>query len=315
MIVVAGESLIDLIGGDGGTLVPLPGGAPFNVARGLARLEVRCAFLGAVSTDRFGALLVDALAADGVDLGHVVRTDRPTTLAVAELDRAGAARYRFYTEGTAAASLTPADARAVSGAAGVRGLHVGGLGLALEPLGDAVEQAVAAAGDDAIVTVDPNWRPDVLDDPTPWRRRLERVVARADVVKVSTEDLASLAPGVLPRVAAQELLRGRAACVLVTDGDRDVLVLTDEGEATVAPPRADVVDTVGAGDAFCAGFLAWCTMRRLRRDALGSLREMVEAARFAALVAARTCERPGADPPRLHELAGTAELAAAAVDG
>lgn len=124
MIVVAGESLIDLIPGPGGALNALPGGGPFNVARGLGRLLVPCAFVGTVSTDRFGALLVDALGAAGVDLSCVVRTDRPTTLAVAEIDPAGSARYRFYTAGTAAPALTPSAALTALGAADAGVLHV-----------------------------------------------------------------------------------------------------------------------------------------------------------------------------------------------
>jgi fructokinase len=161
---------------------------------------------------------------------------------------------------------------------------------------------VAAASDDVIVSVDPNWRPDVLEDPTPWRARLERVLPGSDLIKVSTDDLAHLAPESPAPEAASALLDGRPSCVMVTDGPRDVLVLTAEGAARVAPPRAQVIDTVGAGDAFCAGVLAWCARHALAREVLGSLATMVEAAEFASKVAARTTERSGADPPRLDEL-------------
>lgn len=102
MIVVAGESLVDLIGGEHGTLRPLPGGGPFNVARGLARLGMDVAFLGAISDDAYGRTLREALRADGVDLRAVVPSALPTTLALAQLDADGAAGYRFYAEGTAA---------------------------------------------------------------------------------------------------------------------------------------------------------------------------------------------------------------------
>lgn len=302
MILVAGESLVDLVPRADGSLAPLLGGGPFNVARGIARLSGRCGFLGAISGDRFGTRLRAALEADGVEVGTLVRSELPTSLAVAELDEAGRASYRFYVEGTAAAALTPEAALAALRRVAPRVLHVGTLGLAVEPLGEAIEQVVEAIGGDAIVSVDPNWRPGVLADSEPWRRRLERVLPRADVVKVSTEDLAHLAPGNAPRDAARALLGGRTGCVMVTDGDGDVLVLTAAGEAIVTPPQAAVVDTVGAGDAFCAGLLAWCDANRPGREALGSLPAMTEAARFAALVAARTCERPGADPPRREEL-------------
>jgi fructokinase len=306
MIVVAGESLVDLIAGEDGALMPLPGGGPYNVARALARLEIDVAFLGAVSTDRFGRMLRAGLAADGVDQRCVVSTDLPTTLAVAELDEAGVARYRFYTEGTAAPSLTPAAATAALEDVPLRALHVGSLGLALEPMALAVEDAVAAAGRDVLVMVDPNWRPGAAPDPAAWRERLERLLGRADVVKVSTEDLENLTPGVDVERAARGLLAGRARCVLVTDGGAAVRVLTPDDEALVVPDPVDVVDTVGAGDAFCAGFLAWCTAMGFGREELGTIVSVREAAQFGALVAGRTCERAGADPPRLAELEAAA---------
>ncbi|HEY2600328.1 MAG TPA: carbohydrate kinase [Thermoleophilaceae bacterium] len=302
MIAVAGESLIDLMPGAGGTLVPRPGGGPFNVARGLARLEVTCAFLGAVSSDRFGTVLREALVRDGVDVSQVVQSGRPTTLAVAELDGAGSARYRFYTEGTAAASLTSDAALAALSAVAPRALHVGTLGLALEPVGDAIECMVEAVSDDVLVAVDPNWRPDVLDDPSPWRRRIDRVLTRADLIKVSSDDLAYLTPGVTMAESARALLLGRTRCVVVTNGPSDVLLFTPEGESRVTPPRARVVDTVGAGDAFCAGLLAWCAGHGFDRELLGALPSMEEAARLGATVAARSTERAGADPPRLVEV-------------
>ena len=121
---MAGEALIDLVPADDGRLVPHPGGGPFNTARALGRLGCPVAYLGRVSTDRFGAQLAGLLAADGVRLDAHVRTDDPTTLALVDLDARGAAAYRFYTAGTAAAGLT---AEAALGAlpADAAYLHVG----------------------------------------------------------------------------------------------------------------------------------------------------------------------------------------------
>lgn len=311
MIVVAGESLIDLIARQDGALVPALGGGPFNVARALARLEVPCAFLGAMSRDRFGVTLRAALADDGVDARCIVDSERPTMLAVAEVDEGGIARYHFYAAGTAAPALDVDAARAAIATVTPSALHVGALGLALEPLGEAVETLVAEADRDTIVMVDPNWRVGAPADAVAWRARLERVLARADVIKVSTEDLEQLAPRVPRRRAARGLLGGRARCVLVTDGGGAVTVLTPGFEATIVPAEVDVVDTVGAGDAFCAGFLAWCVNAGLTRELLGSIDRMRDAARFATVVANATCARAGADPPHLDELAVPAGMAVA----
>ena len=294
-IVVAGEALVDLVPGGDDKLDAHPGGGPFNTARTLGRLACPVAFLGRISTDRFGARLAGELAADGVALDACVRTDDPTTLALVELDERGNAAYRFYTAGTAAAGLTPVDALGALPRA-TRYLHVGTLGLVLEPVADALEAVVRELHGRALVMVDPNCRPAAIRDPAAYRERLGRVLARADVVKVSEEDLAWLG---LP---ARALLEQGPAVVLLTLGGDGALVLTAQGETAVEAPRVDVVDTIGAGDAFSGGWLAWWSERGLDRASLADAEAVTEATRFACLVAARACERPGASPPRRSEL-------------
>src|SRR3954447_3814766 len=186
-ILVAGEALYDLVPRGDGDLSAHPGGGPFNTARTIARLEQPVTFLGRLSSDRFGATLERMLAEDGVALDAVVRTMDPTTLAVAEVDAQGVARYRFYTQGTSAAGLTTEAALAAL-PDGVDALHVGTLGLALEPVAGAVEAVVERLAGRALVMVDPNIRPWAIADPAAYRARLERVLARTHVVKVSEED-------------------------------------------------------------------------------------------------------------------------------
>jgi len=201
-VLVAGEALYDLVIGDDATLSELhPGGGPFNTARTIGRLRQPVVFLGRLSTDRLGTTLKRILADDDVDLGAVVRTDDPTTLALAELDADGGAKYRFYQSGTSAPGLTPEMAlSAVSGT--VSALCVGTLGLILEPMATALETVVEKLSGRALVVVDPNCRPSIITDPRRYRQRLARVLASTDVVKVSEDDLAWLSPqkGGAPRV-------------------------------------------------------------------------------------------------------------------
>jgi fructokinase len=303
LVLVAGEALFDLWMGAGDEVHGRPGGGPFNTARTLARLERPVAYLGRLSSDRFGRTLERMLADDGVRLDAVVATDDPTTLALADIDEAGGARYSFYDRGTAAPGLTEEAALAAL-PDGIGVLHVGTLGLALEPVAAAVEAVVERLAGAAIVMVDPNVRPWVIADPEAYRARLRRVLARTDVVKVSEEDLAWLQPGAAPEEAARALLAEGPAVALLTRGGDGATVLTASGSEEVPAPPTKVVDTIGAGDAFGGGFLAWWGARGLGREELGDLRPAVEATRFATLVAARTCERAGADPPRLAELDG-----------
>jgi fructokinase len=161
---------------------------------------------------------------------------------------------------------------------------------------------VERLGGNALVAVDPNVRPGVIADPAAYRERLDRVLARTQLVKVSEEDLAWLEPE-LPAVEALRALLERGPIAgLLTRGPNGAVIVTRTAEVAVPAPRATVVDTIGAGDAFGGGFLAWWRERGLGRDDLGRIDLVVEATRFACLVAARTCSKPGASPPYRSEL-------------
>ena len=301
VIVVAGEALIDLVLDPNGRLGAHPGGGPFNTARSLSRLEQDVLYLGRISDDRFGTQLRAELAGDGVRLDAVVETSDPTTLALAEIDAEGVASYRFYTEGTSAPGLTSEVALA-SLPEDVHMLHVGTLGLVLEPMATALRVVISTLSASALVMLDPNCRPALIPDRWAYRRQLEDTLGRSHVVKASEEDLAWLEPGAEPAAAARSLLADGAEVVLVTRGPQGALVVTEREERAVAAPPANVVDTIGAGDSFSAGFLAWWRLRGLGREDLRDLDAVVGATAFACAVAAKTCERAGASPPRLSEL-------------
>ena len=301
VILVAGEALYDLVVDGTDAVRAHPGGGPFNTARTIGRLEQPVAYLGRLSTDRFGTTLERMLGADGVRLDAVVRTDEPTTLALAEVDAAGTASYRFYERGTSAPGLTTEAALSALPSA-VRILHVGTLGLMLEPVATATEAVIEELAPTALIAVDPNVRPWVIVDQEVYRRRLRRVLAHSHVVKVSEEDLAWLDPETPPLAAARALLDQGPRIALLTRGPDGVMVVTADGDFPVLPPQVRVVDTIGAGDAFCGGFLAWWHWHDLAREALTDTEAVLDAARYGCLVAARTCERPGAEPPHLSEL-------------
>jgi fructokinase len=301
VVLVAGEALYDLVFDGDDALRAHPGGAAFNTARTIGRLQQPVAYLGRLSTDRFGITLARMLGDDGVRLDAVVRTDEPTTLALVETDETGSGTYRFYERATSAPGLTADDAlSAIPAAVGI--LHVGTLGLLLEPMASALEAVVDELSGRALVAVDPNCRPTIIADPTAYRARLRRVLGRADLVKVSEEDLEWLDPGRTAPEAARALLDHGPAVVLLTRGGEGALVVTAAGDVAVPAPPIEVVDTIGAGDAFGGGFLAWWRSQGLDRDALHNQEAVVEATRFGVLVAARTVARAGASPPRLREL-------------
>jgi fructokinase len=305
VIVVAGEALVDLLIRSDGRVTAVQGGGPFTTARTIGRLGVPVAFLGRLSADGFGRAMAARLVADGVALARPDPVAEPTTLALAELDADGHAEYRFYLDRTSVPGLVPSDL-ALAMATQPRAVHVGTLGLVAEPIASTIEAFVAGLAADAVLMLDPNCRPSAISDAASYRGRLERIRRRADVVKLSVEDLAYLHPGSPTEKAARTLLartpgEGPAA-VLLTDGPRPVTVYARDGERRVPARDVKVVDTVGAGDAFGGAFLAWWIASGLGRNELGDLDALQAAAEAANEVSAVTCERAGADPPTIAEL-------------
>ncbi|WP_461030620.1 carbohydrate kinase family protein, partial [Streptomyces sparsus] len=280
--------------GAGLGLEVLPGGGPANTAVALARLGTPTRFLGRLSEDVFGRLFRAHLDASGVDLGAAVTAAESSTLAVADLDDQGRADYSFHAEGTADWQWTGAELAAAT-AAPMSCLHTGSLALVRAPGGAAVEDLLRSVRERATVSLDPNVRP-LLVEPAEYRRRLPRWCATADILRLSDDDLAHLEPGASPEQAADTFHADGTPLVVVTLGAGGVFASLAGQRFRLAAPPTRVVDTVGAGDAFMAGFL-----HALHRDgALGGRIDGLDADRlrealgFGVRVAALTCEVRGA---------------------
>lgn len=298
---VAGEALVDLIVRDGPAVDAHLGGGPFNAARTIARLGQPVAFLGALSNDLFGQSLRAALENDGVVVDGGLTTELPTTLAMVALDEAGVARYQFYAEGTSAPAL---DAARRDGALPreMYAVHVGGLGLVFEPSASTLIDLLERIAGSALVSLDPNSRPMAIADLDDHRKTIRRVIALADIVKISDEDALLLFPGAAPEQSAREVLAMGPSLVILSRGPRGVLVLTASDEIEVAAPEVELVDTVGAGDAFSGAMLADFRRRGLIREELRDHAAVRTSIEFAVAVAGVVCTRAGADPPYLDEL-------------
>mgnify|MGYP006276706677 FL=1 len=301
MITVVGDALIDIIADQSGSVTSVVGGGGLNTARALGRLGVEVEFLGGVSEDSFGGRIRRLLDDDAVSYALGEPVDAPTTLAIAQLDAHGSASYRFLLHGTSVAAVTPEMAVAHV-TPGTSVIHVGTLGLTLRPIADAMVAVVQNADDGCIVMIDPNCRPTVMDDPSCFNETVAAILPRADIVKVSAEDLEFMHPGMDMLDAAIAVQRESGAVVLLTDGAKAVHVITADEDVVLEVPKVTVVDTVGAGDSFSAGFLSQWMRRGLSRADLADLDEVLSAARFGISVAGIVCQRPGADPPTIQEI-------------
>lgn len=301
-VLAVGEALIDVVHRADGTVDELPGGSLANVALTLGRLGRDARLVTWIGDDAHGAALRDWLAASGVTLAPGSADADRTSVATAHLDAHGAATYEFDLEWQVPARTT-VDA-------GTRALHTGSIAAVLEPGAAAVRELVASARATATVTYDPNARPALMGDPADARPRIEALVALADVVKVSDEDLAWLAPGTDPVAVARDWLALGPAVVVVTLGGEGAVAVTATGEQRVAAPRVQVVDTVGAGDSFMGALIDGLWDADLlgadRREALRAIDDatLADLLERCVAVAAITVSRAGANPPRRAELSG-----------
>jgi fructokinase len=311
MIVHIGEALIDFIPvtDDEGAAAyrPSPGGSPYNSSIASARLRVPAAYLGRISRDFFGDQILDRLTANGVNAGLVVRTTDPSTLAFVKKTESGEARYGFFSNGAADRGLLdehlPDMDTGVDG--GATALVFGSISLIADPTGSTILKLVEREVSRRVVSFDPNIRESLVVDPADYHERVRRGIAASTIVKVSDEDLAWITEEADLEAAARSLLSMGPSLIAVTRGDAGAFALTEKTVVRVDAVKTAVSDTIGAGDSFHAAILAWLyhkdRLTRSRVEALGEdeLRSLLE---FAAAVAARTCSRPGADPPTLDEV-------------
>ncbi|WP_417250016.1 carbohydrate kinase family protein [Celeribacter sp.] len=307
MILCAGEALIDMLprtsteGED--AYAPYAGGAVFNTAIALGRLGAPVGFFSGISADFFGDLLKDKLSESGVDHFLVVTADRPCTVAFVKLVN-GHATYAFYDENTAGRMLTEADIPALPDT--VNAVFCGGISLPVDPCGAAYEALFVAASATRVTMIDPNIRPSFIRDEARYRARIDRMLAHADIVKISDEDLDWIArgTGTLDDQIADLLARG-VKLVCLTEGAEGVRGFTSRGSVHVAANRVEVVDTVGAGDTFNAGLLAALSEAGLlTKDAIATLSDEAirDALSLGSKAAAVTVSRAGANPPWKSEL-------------
>lgn len=310
MILVCGEALIDLFVGpaEGGEMPAraVAGGSPFNVAIGLARLGVAAGFLGGLSRDRFGEMLAERLAGEGVDTRFLLRTARLSTISVVATDADGQPSYSFHGEGAADRSVTPADLPQALPAE-VAALAFGSYTMVAEPAGSTFAALAERERGRRVISVDPNLRPGVEPDMARWRAAGERFYRCATVVKASDEDVRLAWEGGLSLAQAAEYWLGcGAALVVITQGAEGAVAFSRAGSVSVAGRPATARDTVGAGDSFHAALLAELARTGcLCSEAIAALDlpAIENLLHYASVAAAITVTRRGADLPGAAEVA------------
>ena len=305
MILCCGEALIDMLprtSTEGeACYAPYAGGAVFNTAIALGRLGAKIGFYSGIAQDMMGEVLTETLVNSKVDTSTVVYSDRPSTVAFIKLVD-GQATYAFYDDNTAGRMLSKDDLPTEVAA---DTLFFGGISLPVDPCGATYEALCHREAANKVIMIDPNIRPGFIRDEATYRARIEGMLAVADIIKVSDEDLTWLFGEGDMMDHAKKLISNGAKLVCITEGAKGSYGITAESVVFVEAQKATVVDTVGAGDTFNAGVLASLqSAGKLTKAAVAELDEdtIRTALSLGNRAAAVTVSRAGANPPWSNEL-------------
>ena len=307
MIFVGGENLMDMIQtghqNGNGLFEAVPGGSPYNLAMAVGRQGVSVGYLTPISQDSNGDQLAKKLVDSNVALCGS-RSPAPTSLAMVSIDD-GVPSYAFYREGTAERQVDLDElSRNLTEHASI--FHIGSLGLTGGEDALVWEAFAKRAKEQGVkVSLDPNVRASLINDPSDYRARIARMMAMADILKLSDEDLEWLYEGVGPEQALEAMLSHTEAEVVVLTKGGEGSSIWHDGSWYDMPchPLEQLVDTVGAGDTFMASMLVWLTQNE-QLETLGSmsLSKKKEMQTYAGQAAALNCERQGCNPPWSNEL-------------
>ena len=308
MILCCGESLIDMIPIENTSnevsFTPLAGGAIFNTSIALGRLNVPVGLISGVSSDFLGQKLVNELSNSNVNTEYLIRKDNPTTLAFVSFKN-GHANYTFYDENSAGRSVNISDILDIPEF--ISTLYFGGISLCVEPAANAYEKLFHQEVNKKITFLDPNIRKGFVIDEASYRYRLEKMISSCDILKVSDEDLSWIIPlDIDIKSKVNQLIKLGAKIIIVTKGAKGASAFFENKyEIKVPAESVDIIDTVGAGDTFNAGFLAKLSqLDLLSKEKINNLNpeQMTKALNYGVKVASITVSRKGANPPFLNEV-------------
>ncbi len=310
MIICAGESLIDMVsfGIEKGEVqyTPHVGGSILNSARALGRLDADAYYCGAVSNDTFGGLILDSLRDSKVQEDFIINTNRPSTLAYADVTD-GVAKYTFVDEYSAGRLIDEVSLKPfVNKIKNAKALLVGGISLQAEPCGSSWQWLIEQVLGGCVIYFDANIRSDFIENKRNYFERFVELTTKVDIIKISEEDYRYLYGAKDFNKVSKMWLNNGVKLAILTLGSEGSKVVYDNGKEVFAKSKkVDVVDTIAAGDTFNAGFLLSLDVQGLLdRESLDIISDtqIEKALSYANKVASITVTKKGANPPWMHQI-------------
>ena len=307
MIICAGESLVDMVSFRGEPeYTPHVGGSNFNSSIALGRLGADSYYFGAISNDSYGELIENTLRHSKVKEDFVIKTNRPTTLAYADVVD-GIAEYTFVDEHSAGRLLDQTSLKPfVNRVMKAKALVVGGISLQAEPCGSSWQWFIEQVSGQLPIYFDANIRPDFIENKQRYLNRFVKLTSKVDIIKISEEDYRYLYGAQDFNKVSKVWLDNGVKLVIFTLGSEGSKVIFDnDKEVFFKSKKVDVVDTIAAGDSFNAGFLLSLDeqglLDRVSLDIISDT-QLEKALSYANKVASITVTKKGANPPWLHQI-------------
>jgi len=306
MILCCGEALIDMIPGNTDdnqkSYIPKVGGAVYNTAIALGRMECKPFFLGSISKDVFGEMIQNDLKKSNVNTSLCTISDYNSTFAFATIKN-GTTTYLFIDENSANRNIKLKNLEPIKEE--ITSLYIGGILLTSEPCGQEIEDFISKESHNKAVFFDPNIRPELIKNREKYMARFEKILSQSDIIKISEEDFEWLYPNKSIDEVSKEWLENNLSIVVLTKGSEGAFVKTNNFDVSSKGEKVDVLDTIGAGDIFNAAFL--CSLQNsnvLNKNILTSIepQTLKNALKFANKVAGISVQRVGANSPSLEEI-------------
>jgi fructokinase len=308
LIAVCGEALIDFAPievSDNRAYLPIPGGSPYNVVIGLARLGCPVDFIGKLSSDEFGQILRRNLISNGALDRFTISGPEPSTLAFIHIEKDRDPHFSFFSNNSADRNLSISELPE-SLPSEIQAIHFGSFSLAHEPIASTLEYLIEREYKHRVISIDPNVRPSFVTNKDQYITRLERLISFATIVKVSNEDIAWLYPNSTPNEIISKWIDSGPNLIILTSGPKGSYALTSSGIKVNSPAHPTAIaDTVGAGDSFMSALLWWLLEKKfLDLEVIKNItkKEISNLLTFSNEAASITCGRSGANPPFAYEI-------------
>ncbi len=304
MIFVSGENLIDLIADKKDIYKPFVGGSSLNTALALGRLKSKVFFYSRISNDYFGKMIFDHLKKSNVNVSLIERTNDQSTIAIVVNKKKPEFSIHFMNTASINFKSFKINKNYLNK---IKFSHFSSISLALSPSAETHIKLMhhLKRNTKSIISIDPNVRPSVIKNKKNYLQNFKKFMKYADIIKMSNEDFSYISKNKLDSQVRYWLNKYSIKIFIITLGDKGSILYTNKYKIFQKTEKIKVIDTVGAGDSFIAGVIAYLDMNKIQSNnqiTNISKENLINCLYFATKVAEKNCLEEGNNPPYLKKV-------------